>query len=832
MTPDRSAQELLPWLLPISDGIVVCKDSSFLATFEFTGADGDSIGESETYTIAQAGERLMTVLKDQPVTMWWTLRRERAMAYPGQPMPHPIAQMIDDEHRRSFEESSGFVNRHFFSVIWMPERGSGSVFDKIGRLVADGMSLPKAALRAVQAAYLGKQAFAWKASEIETATVEFESRLAQVEGVLGPLKARRLVGGEFMGFLHAMANPGTVMTPKKWNGESFFDALLPERVIEVGRDSLTFANGPDDSHTVNLLSMKSWPGALQFSALQGLIAMPCELVISHCFRMMSTEAAAKHLRSIKAVNDTFKYPLTTLAFGMFLKKGSMNESKADPARVAYSNEAMEAQADLTTGRMTFGNHNLTVAIIHRDPSLAEQTTAAMQRALQSSGFVGCVRESLHAVSAWATTLPGQWQECRRWMVLSTENCIYMAPLLGVSRGEPVNQYMTDELGHECKALTVLSTDYNTPFYFNFHVGALGHAMVIGPPRMGKSIGMNFLMSQMQKYLGLQRIIVFDKDHSCRIPILLQGGDYIDLREDGEVKLNPLHLLTDPNAWGFIASWIEGLIASRGYVVQASDAKEIRVAVENTAARAPHLHKLSTVDSLLPSHLHAQLGEWVGAGAYARYVDNDEDSFSMSDFLGVEMGHVMREPRLAHAIMDYAFYRIQRDLEAQRKGGRRCVTMIYVEECWFLMDDEHFAMRLRDWLKTLGKLGGFVVLTTQSPEDMAGLPQKAFAAVRDATLTKVFLPNPMARSSDLAAFYRERLTLRQDTIDQIASAIPKQDYIIVKPDVVRKVQMRLTPRQVAALRSETSAQVAFNRHYESRTPGWEFAYINEMTGGTP
>lgn len=829
MTDTRSTQELLPWLVPLSDGVVACKDSSLLATLEFVGADGDSVGDAETFQIAQAGERLMAAFKDQPVTIWWTLRRERATNYPAEPMPDPVSQLIDDEHRRGFEDSSAFVNRHFLTIIWMPERGAGTVFDRIGRLMGENVPLHKAIVQGVQSAYFGKSAFAWKAAELEMALGEFEGLLAQCSALLQNLNARRLVGSELMGFLHAQANPGTVMGPKNWNGESFFDGLLSEEPISVYRDTLKFGDG-ESSKSVAMLSLKDWPGLIDFGALQGIMALPCEMVISHCFRVMSTATATKHLHRVQAVNDTFKYPLSTLIFGFFLKKGAMNEAKADATRAQYAAEAAEAKAELTSGRMTFGYHNLSVAIIHRDVAQAEQHADTLIRHLQGSGFVGAVRESIHALSAWATTMPGQWQECRRWMTLSSENCIYSAPLLGVSGGEPVNEYMTGELGEQCQALTVLSTDFNTPYYFNFHVGAVGHAMVIGPTRAGKTIAMNFLMSQMRKYGPLARMIVFDKDHSCRIPILLQDGDYIDLRQGGEVKLNPLHLVKDPNAWTFLSEWVEGLIAARGYQVTAQDAKEIRAAIQNVAARAPDLHRLSTVQTQLPRHLADELAEWVEGGNYGHYVDNVEDSFEVSDFLGVEMGQVMKSPRLAHAVMDYAFYRIQRDLEAQRSGGRRCVTMIYVEECWFLMDDEHFAMRLRDWLKTLGKLGGFVVLTTQSPEDMASLPLKAFAAVRDATLTKLFLPNPMARSSDLSAFYRERLNLRQDTIEQIASAIPKQDYIIVKPDVVRKVRISLTPLQVAALRSETSAQVTFNNYYDPSNPNWKQDYLNAMTGG--
>lgn len=829
-TTQRSTSQLLPWMVPITDGIVACKDSSLLAAFEFTGVDADSVGESEIYVVAEAAERLMAALRDLPVTVWWTLRRERAVDYPGEPMPNGISQMIDDEHRAAFHGESAFVNRHFFSIVWMPERSTSGLFAKVGAQMAEGVSMFSAAKLAVQSTYLGKHAFAWRAAEIEQVTAEYENRLAQVAGIMSALNCRRLFGSEMLGFLWAQANPGRRMSPKNWNGESFFDALLSEEPITVSRDSLRFGDSAD-AHHVGVLSMKSWPSALQFGALVNLVSMPTEMVISNVFRVLSTPEADKIMSRRKAAYDMLKYPLQTLLFGALLKKGEMNESKADPFLAQASVETMEAKGQMSSGRMIFGYHNLSVAVIDRDYSRLEGSIGEMKRQLEGGGFVGAIRESIHTLSAWATTLPGQWQECRRWMMLSSQNVVDMAPLTGVVAGQRYNAHMSEQLNKRTQALTVLATDQNTPYYFNFHEGALAHCMVVGPSRAGKSIGMNFLISQFQKYNENARTIIFDKDFSCRIPTLLQGGEHLDLRAGAGVSINPMHLVSDQSAWPFLASWVETLIASRGYTVTAQDAGEINRAIRETAEREdPALHRLYTVATLLPGQLAVHLDEWVEGGAFAAYTDNEQDNMGLSDLLAIEMGEVMKDPRLAQAIVDYLFFLIQRDLEAQRKGGVRKITMIYLEEFWYLIENERFAKKLKDWLKTLAKFDAFVVMTTQSIEDLAGLPLTTFAALRDAVLTKIFLPNVMARTADLSEFYRTKMGLRQDQVELIASGVPKQDYLIIKPEVSRRVRLRLTPRQVAALRSETSAQRTFNPIYQRREPGWQMEYIEAMTGG--
>lgn len=821
----RSSAEIMPWLVPVTDGLVTCKDSSFLASFEFAGVDADSAGETEMFQVGQAAERMMGLLRDLPVTIWWTVRRERTFDYPGEPMPDPVSAMLDDEHRAQFLSGSAYVNRHYFSLIWMPERSTAGMFAKAGALMADGASATKALMTALASRFSGRTAFAWKAAEIEMAINDLEMRLEQIEGVMSTVGFRRLRGQDFLGFLWAQANPGTRAVPKAWNGEHFLDVALPERAITVHGDSLQFGDGSDAAHA-SLLSMKAWPAALAFGAFDNLTSLPTEMVISHCFRVMSTHDTDKHIDAVKRLNDLLKYPLSSFLIGLVGRKGEMNESKANPARAEASEQAMLARGEMTAGRLLFGYHNLSIMILDEDFGRMEHTTRELVRTFNSGQFTGVVRESMHALSAFATTLPGQWQECRRWMTLSSENQVHIAPLMGVAMGERYNAHLTQQLGKTAQALTVLSTDLNTPYYFNFHAGALGHTFVVGPSRSGKSIGMNFLISQFRKYGDAARVIIFDKDFSCRIPTLLQGGDHIDLRPGSPVKLNPLSLLADPSAVPFLASWIESLMGSRGYAVTADDVKRINEALRDMRMGDPELWTLETV-GVQVGNLSVHLDEWIRPGARA-YFDNAEDTFDVSDFTTIEMGEIMKDPRVARAFMDYAFFRIQRMLEAQRDKGVKA-TLVYVEEAWFLLADPHFAARLKDWLKTFAKLNAFVVLCTQSMEDMLEVPASVFASIRDNVQTYVFLPNPRAITESAAAVYRKQFGLRDDLIERIATSVPKQDYVIVKPDVARKVHLQLTKRQVAALRSDIAAQRVFERHYQARTPGWQAAYINEVMG---
>jgi len=165
MNDVRSAQELLPWLLPLTDGLVACKDSSLLASFEFFGPDADTVGSGEIQQVGAAADRMMLSLRGLPVTLWWTVRRERTTDYPAEPMPDPVSQMLDDEHRANFLDSSAYINRHFLSVLWMPERSTASMLGKIGVAVGDGENAFSAIKTAISSTFFNHTKNGWSSGK-------------------------------------------------------------------------------------------------------------------------------------------------------------------------------------------------------------------------------------------------------------------------------------------------------------------------------------------------------------------------------------------------------------------------------------------------------------------------------------------------------------------------------------------------------------------------------------------------------------------------------------------------------------------------------------------
>jgi type IV secretion system protein VirB4 len=90
------------------------------------------------------------------------------------------------------------------------------------------------------------------------------------------------------------------------------------------------------------------------------------------------------------------------------------------------------------------------------------------------------------------------------------------------------------------------------------------------------------------------------------------------------------------------------------------------------------------------------------------------------------------------VMMYLFHRIEERLDGHP-------TMILIDEGWKALDDEVFAARIRDWLKTLRKRNALVGFATQSARD--ALESRIATALVEQTATMIFMPNARARAED-------------------------------------------------------------------------------------
>jgi type IV secretion system protein VirB4 len=146
-------------------------------------------------------------------------------------------------------------------------------------------------------------------------------------------------------------------------------------------------------------------------------------------------------------------------------------------------------------------------------------------------------------------------------------------------------------------------------------------------------------------------------------------------------------------------------------------------------------------------------------------------------------------------------------------------MILIDEGWKALDDEVFAARIRDWLKTLRKRNALVGFATQSARD--ALDSRISAALVEQTATMLFMPNARARAED----YCGGFGLTEHELDLIRT-LPAQSrcFLIRQSDasVVVRLDLSGMPEVLTVLsgRESTVRKLDALRHAFGDAPaGW-------------
>lgn len=813
----RGYAELVPFMAQIAPGMAINKDGSLLVCYTMAGVDQEGLPQIEIDRLAQLVEHAFRGYSDR-FTVWFTVDRRRIHAYPESTFEDPVAEFIDQCWHAQYSKSGQYQNFLYMSVLYTPPGGADGLMEKIAHFVKnEGMSMAQAIGRAAVMSVSKGRTFEFDANQMYAFIGDFEEKLASFEQTLLDIDLRRLLDEDLLGFLHRRCSPvSTRMKIKRPEIPAYLDSYLPADKLVSRGDSLRFVGTEGEKHVV-AMSLKDWPDWTQPGILDDLLAIPGELTISQVFRFVDNGTAKGFIDSVERHNRSMQKSFFTYIKESFTKEESGN---VNHGRVLLAQDATDAATEMTSANRSYGYYNLSILAFGDTENEAQQQLRMVNQVLQRRGYL-TVRETMHLLSAFCGTIPGQHGALVRWHFVSSANLADLAPVRTMSIGSQTNDYYRDQRGDGkiVPALTVLSTEYSTPYFFNFHQGDLAHTLTIGPSRTGKSTFMNFLISQFQKNEPCNTFI-FDKDYSCRIPMLMQGGSHMDLglNSQDEIKLNPMRLVGSSQFRPWLMNWLEMLLSSRGYEVKSADLDAIKKALDQVGSQPESVWRLSSLVPFLPMHLKEELSPWVSSGAYAKYFDNIEDSFNLGNKTCIEMGGLFQNPIVATLFIDYAFFCI-----FQKLDGRP--TLIYIEEAWFMLADKQFAKGIDNWLRTLAKRNAFLVMATQSLQEIAASP--IFATIIDNIPNRIFLPNANAMAH--AAMYRDLFQLNDEQITRIRNAIPKRNYYIITPKLSRMVDVALPKEIMAITRSDSRAQAVFLRHYATRdeNPEWRDGYMKEI-----
>ncbi|GLS13973.1 MULTISPECIES: conjugal transfer protein TrbE [Comamonadaceae] len=717
----------LPWAGLVAPGVVLNKDGSFQRTARFRGPDLDSATQGE---LVATTARLNNALRR--LGSGWALyvdaERRLAADYPRSEFPEALSWLVDEERRAAFEESaSHFESRYHFTLQYLPPEESRA---RAANLLYENRSSTGVDWRERLAAFIA----------------ETDRVFDLLDGVMPEIAW--LQDADTLAYLHTTVSPRTypVAVPEV---PFHLDALLVDAPLLGGLAPML-----GDAHlrvaTVRGFPTSTWPGVLD-----DLNRLGFAYRWSTRFLCMDKAEAEKELGRLR--RQWFakrKNVLALLRETLFQQESPLVDTDAD-------NKAADADAalqELGSDQVAFGYLTATVTVLDTDVTAADEKLRMAERLIQGRGFV-TIPETLNAVEAWLSSIPGNAYANVRQPIVSTLNLAHLMPVSAVWAGPERNRHL------DGPPLVVTRTEGSTPFRLVTHVGDVGHTLVVGPTGMGKSVLLALLALQFRRYPG-SRIFAFDMGRSMRATVLGLGGEHYDLGSDGDIAFQPLAGIDQEGYRSWAAEWVEGRLVHEGVAVGPEEKAAIWSALGSLAGAPREQRTLTGLSVLLQSNaLRQALAPYVLGGAHGKLLDADQDRLGTADVQCFEMEELMGSRAAVMAVLGYLFARF----EARFDGAP---TLLMLDESWLFLDDPVFAARIRQWLKTLRKKNVSVLFATQSLADIQG--SSIAPAIVESCASRIFLPNPQATEPQVRSIY-EAFGLNRRQIEIVATAVPKRDY---------------------------------------------------------
>ncbi|WP_198970499.1 conjugal transfer protein TrbE [Xylophilus sp. ASV27] len=717
----------LPWAGLVAPGVVLNKDGSFQRTARFRGPDLDSATQGE---LIATSARLNNALRR--LGSGWALfveaERRDAADYPQSSFPEPLSWLVDEERRAAFEEAeSHFESAYHLTLLYLPPEESHA---RAGRLLYENQKA---------------EGVDWR-ERLDTFVAESERFLGLLEGVLPEIDW--LDDSRTLSYLHS-----TVSTQRQRIAvpevPMHLDALLADRPLVGGLAPML-----GDAH-LRVLSVRGFPTSTWPGILDDLNRLGFAYRWSTRFLCLDKSEAEKEL--IRLRRQWFAKRKNIVA----LLRETLFQQESPLVDTDASNKASDADTalqELGSDQVAFGHVTGTVAVLDADASTANEKLRQVERTIQGRGFV-TIPETLNAVEAWMSSIPGNVYANVRQPIISTLNLAHMMPVSAVWAGPERNSHF------DGPPLIVTRTDGATPFRLVTHVGDVGHTLVVGPTGMGKSVLLATLAMQFRRYAG-SRLLVFDMGRSMRATISGLGGEHYDLGIEGEIAFQPLARIDQEGYRTWAAEWIEGRLVQEGVAVGPPEKDALWSALNSLASAPVEQRTMTGLSVLLQSNVLRQaLQPYVLGGAHGKLLDADSDRLGTGSIQCFEMEELMHSKAAVLAVLGYLFARFD-----ERFDG--APTLLILDEAWLFLDDPVFAARIRQWLKTLRKKNVSVVFATQS---LADIQNSSIApAIVESCASRIFLPNPQATEPQIRVIY-ERFGLNSRQIDIVATAQPKRDY---------------------------------------------------------
>lgn len=774
LTREVLTSSFVPYSSHVNESTVRLKNGELLQVLRLQGAAHESADIEDINAWHNQLNSLIRNIASPNIAIWTQVVRRDYHEYPDGGFAPGFSHDFNEKYRQTMVNQRMLVNELYITFIYRPQPVKAlqwySIFkqqsaDEKERYLLDSI---EALNDVVGAAKVG--------------LARYEPEL------LGCYTLNNLMFSEVAEFLAFLVNGEWHRFPLPRT--DIANMLCTSRPL-FGKGGLVMLKTPSQSRYAAILVIQEYPSTTTPGALDDLLSLPFDMVLTQSFTCISKPAALGRMSRQKL--------------------RMINAQDVAKSQILEFDQAMD---DLVSNRFVMGTHHLTL-LIYADTQKALKDHINLAGTALSNVGMRWTREDIGVAGSFWAQLPGNFSYRVRVGDITSRNFAGFSSF----HNYPLGRIRHNQWGD---AVMMFKTRSGAPYYFNFHRTEgremkidknhrdLANTMVIGQSGGGKTVLEMTLLSMAMKFNQPPEhpatFVVFDKDMGASIGVRAMGGKYYPLKNGVLTGFAPLQLEPTPENLVFLEFLIKKLVYHPSMPIMPSQEREIRDAIVGVTSVSKQKRTLSALleffDPTDENGLHGRLLRWCRGGPLAWVFDNAEDSFQLdgASIFGFDVTEFIENDEVRTPIVMYLFHRIERLID-----GRRLI--IFMDEFWKLLLDDYFEDLVQNKLKTIRKQNGFLVMFTQSPRD--ALRSKISHSLIEQTATKIFLPNPAADQEDYVNGFK--LTLREFEI--IRDLGEKSRQFLIRQgqnSVVAELNLRGFDDELAVLSGNTATSMLAER----------------------
>ncbi len=760
----NDVEEFIPYTAYFDEETIITKNGELMQVIKVTGFSFETIEEEEKEKANLRSiirKSITDNFKTSNFAFWFhTLRRKRDISCGGS-FENEFSDDLNKKWTKRNNWNEQFVNELYISIIIEGEGLSIKSIKLFFETAIPALEMRKRNEKMEQAAII-----------LREHTDKLLADLSSFGAIrLGIIKKRGVYYSEIMSFISKIMNLKQEDIP-----------IIPEDISEelpskrvVFQYNTVQVEGETERNYGSIFSVKEYREILS-EEIDKFLQLPVQFIVSECFDFVNNK---------KAID-------------------AYNEQK-DIYRLSGSEKMLEISGikDVLAsdkGRPTdFGEHQIIITVLKDTVKEMQNATSLVVDTLREMGVV-FIREDLYMENCYWSQMPANFDFIRRQTYIPTEKIGGFASLYNFPAGKMEGNIWGD-------AVTVFRTLNDTPYFFNFHYEDDGHTSIIGPFGTGKTVLMNFLVSEAQKFKG--KTYYFEQGRGSEIFIRTLGGSYHQITKEidaGNLYINPLLFKDNQVNREFLKDWFGYLIdyniaaePDKTIITYIDDDEKIRIdkAVELVFSLSENSRILSYVipkiwDSTIKTKASEALNHWCGIGAYAKYFDSgiDNTGIGVEDIIGFDMSIIVQNKAVTIPMVSYLLHKVEDSLTGEDP------TIIVLDEAWKMIDNKAFAPRLEAWMKRLKEKNAIVIFATESVEqaENSAVSKKLFELIK----TQLYLPNGNADEGYLDVF-----GLDKNEYKQIKKLETDQRQFLLKHNndsIVAKLSLEGMDREMSILSS--------------------------------